>query len=138
MSRQAPPTSELSRPCPCGSGRDYAGCCGPLIAGAALPRTAEALMRSRYTAFADQALEYLRATWHSSTCPARLAPDPSTKWIGLKILATKAGGPDDGDGTVEFVARYKIQGRAHRLHERSRFVREQNAWRYLDGDLDPD
>ncbi len=95
-------------------------------------------MRSRYTAFAVQTIEYLRLSWHSKSRPAELAPDPATKWIGLRILATEGGGPDDAEGVVEFVARYKIQGRAHRLHERSRFVREDGAWRYLDGTLDPD
>lgn len=125
-------------PCPCCSGRTYPVCCGPVIEGHTSPETAEALMRSRYTAFAVQAIDYLRASWHPSTCPKDLAPDPSTQWIGLKILATEAGGPNDTEGMVEFVARYKIQGRAHRLHERSRFLREAGAWRYLDGVIDPD
>ncbi len=95
-------------------------------------------MRSRYTAFAVQAIDYLRASWHSSTCPPDLAPDPATQWIGLKILATEGGGPREAEGVVEFVARYKIRGRAHRLHERSRFTREKGEWRYLDGVMDPE
>ena len=59
------------------------------------------------------------------------------RWLGLKILATDAGGPEDAHGTVEFVARYKIDGRARRLHERSRFRRRDGRWFYLDGDLAP-
>ncbi|NEX22148.1 hypothetical protein G3480_17860 [Thiorhodococcus mannitoliphagus] len=124
--------------CPCGSGRPFAECCGPFLEGGALPQTAEALMRSRYTAFALGAPDYLRSSWHSNTCPRDVLPNPTTKWTGLKIVATEAGGPNDIEGEVEFVARYKIQGRAHRLHERSRFVRENGEWRYLDGVLDPD
>jgi SEC-C motif-containing protein len=68
---------------------------------------------------------------------AEIAPDPAPIWIGLKILSTQAGGPDDSKGWVEFVARYKIGRRPFRLHERSRFLREDGVWRYVDGVLDP-
>ncbi|MBK1650191.1 YchJ family protein [Rhabdochromatium marinum] len=125
-------------PCPCGSGQDHTDCCAPYLAESAMPPTAEALMRSRYTAYALGAFEYLRATWHSSTRPAELASESNSKWVGLQILATEGGGPNATEGKVEFIAHYKIQGRAFRLHERSRFVREGGAWRYLDGVLDPD
>lgn len=124
-------------PCPCGSGRPYAVCCGPCIAGEAPPETAERLMRSRYTAYARGDLDWLRQTWHPDTCPADLRPDRAAQWIGLKILDTESGGPEDRRGTVEFVARYKIGGRAFRLHERSRFERLDGLWVYVDGDLDP-
>ncbi|MBK5965048.1 hypothetical protein CCR95_13370 [Thiocystis minor] len=127
----------ISTACPCGSGRLYAHCCGPFLEGAALHPTAESLMRSRYTAFVRNDVEYLRATWHPATRPRDLAPDASTQWIGLKILSTEAGGPDDRQGSVEFVARYKLQGRAHRLHERSHFVRDEGKWCYLDGEPNP-
>lgn len=122
--------------CPCGSDRRLGECCGRFIDGPALPRTAEQLMRSRYTAYALGRIDYLRATWHASTCPPDLAPDLAVKWIGLRILSTEAGGATDETGHVEFVARYKIQGRAHRLYERSRFLLEDGLWRYLDGKLD--
>lgn len=128
-------TRQSSTVCPCGSGQPDEHCCGPFLAGAAQPPTAESLMRSRYSAFVRNDVEYLRATWHPATRPRELVPDASTQWIGLKILSTEAGGPDDGQGSVEFVARYKIQGRAHRLHERSRFVRDAGQWRYLDGEF---
>ncbi|MBK5938372.1 YchJ family protein [Halochromatium roseum] len=124
-------------PCPCGSEHTLADCCGPFLADAAVPPTAETLMRSRYTAFTQGAVEYLRATWHASTRPAEITSDPAPTWMGLKILTTKAGGPDDSEGWVEFVARYKIGRRPLRLHERSRFLREDGAWRYVDGVLDP-
>ncbi|WP_462322296.1 YchJ family protein [Halochromatium sp.] len=108
------------------------------MAGTALPPTAEALMRSRYTAFAVGDFDYLRRSWHSSTRPTELASDPAPTWLGLKILTTEAGGPEATEGRVEFVARYRLGGRAFRLHERSRFLREDGAWRYVDGVLDPD
>jgi len=95
-------------------------------------------MRSRYTAFALGAVDYLRSTWHASTRPIEIAPNPAPTWIGLKVLTTEAGGPEASEGWVEFVARYRIRGRAFRLHERSRFLREDGAWRYVDGVLDPD
>ena len=115
-----------------------ADCCGPFLAGASVPPTAEALMRSRYTAFTQGDADYLRTTWHSSTGPAEIASNPAPTWVGLKILTTEAGGPEATEGWVEFVARYRLGGRAFRLHERSRFVRENGAWRYVDGVLDPD
>ena len=124
-------------PCPCGAGRDYIECCGPFLAGEALPSTAEALMRSRYTAYALGEFDYLRTTWHSTTRPTEIAPDNPPKWVGLEILATENGGENDTEGWVEFIARYKVQGRAFRLHERSRFVREDGAWRYIDGVVNP-
>jgi SEC-C motif-containing protein len=120
--------------CPCGSGRSLAACCDPLLAGAARAATAEQLMRSRYTAYALGDEAYLLRTWHASTRPSslNLAAAP-VKWLGLRIVRTEAGGPDDRDGIVEFEARYKPPGRAERLREVSRFVNENGAWYYVDG-----
>jgi SEC-C motif-containing protein len=134
--------------CPCG-GISFATCCGPFVAGEALPPTAEALMRSRYTAYALRNEPYLRATWHPSTRPADaiFADEEKVQWLGLEIKSPlrlrkrQAHLPETPDGdSVEFVARYKIGGRAHRLHEVSRFVREPDRasggaprWFYLDG-----
>ena len=119
--------------CPCGSGRPLAECCGPYLAGSALPPDAEALMRSRYSAYVLGNAAYLLATWHPDTRPASLDLDegPPTKWLGLAVKRHEHGG--DGRAVVEFVARYKIGGRAHRLHESSRFVHENGRWLYLDG-----
>ena len=119
--------------CPCG-GASLAGCCAPYLEGCAAPPTAEALMRSRYTAYALGDGDYLLATWHPSTRPAPLAFDGAVKWLGLDVVRTEAGGADDASGVVEFVARYKVQGRAQRLHEASRFVKEEGRWFYLDGE----
>lgn len=123
--------------CPCGSGRTYTECCGPLIEHGLAAKTAEALMRSRYVAYVRGDDRYLLATWHPSTRPERLELDREgrTKWLGLKILATEGGGHPDVEGRVEFVARYKIGGRGHRLHERSRFRCEDGRWYYVDGEF---
>lgn len=92
-------------------------------------------MRSRYSAFALGLEDYLLATWHASTRPAALGlkEGPQPKWIGLKVIA---GAQQDADhGTVHFVARCRIGGKAERLEETSRFVREDGRWYYVDGDL---
>jgi len=117
-------------PCPCG-GSDYAGCCGRYHGGTPAPDAA-ALMRSRYSAYVLRLEAYLLATWHPDTRPATLdlAADDA-KWLGLEVRRHVQESADRA--TVEFVARYKIGGRAHRLHEISRFVREQGRWFYLDG-----
>ncbi len=92
-------------------------------------------MRSRYTAYTLQREDYLLATWHPSTRPAALglAEDIAPKWLGLEVKRHEQ--QDDEHASVEFVARFKIQGRAHRLHETSRFVKEHGRWLYVDGDI---
>lgn len=89
-------------------------------------------MRSRYSAYVLGQAEYLVATWHPSTRPAGLTLDPTVKWLGLDVRRHAAEGDH---ATVEFVARSRLHGRAHRLHETSRFVREAGRWYYVDGDL---
>jgi SEC-C motif-containing protein len=120
--------------CPCDSGKEYRHCCGPLLSGEQPAGTAEQLMRSRYTAFVLADEKYLRKTWHPQTCPSRIEVNDGSRWLGLKIRSIDRGGVHDDEGTVEFVARYKVAGRGHRLHEASRFIRLQGQWRYLDGD----
>lgn len=129
--------------CPCG-GPSFPACCGPFLSGEAVPQTAEALMRSRYTAYTLGNETYLRATWHPSTRPDEpiISENERLHWLGLEVksalrLRQRKVNTEDAD-TVEFVARYKIGGRAHRLHEVSRFVREAAIgdvprWYYLDG-----
>ena len=120
-------------PCPCGHSLPYAACCGRWHAGEAAP-DAEALMRSRYSAYVRGLPDYLLATWHASTRPATMEPvEPGLKWLGLQV---KRHTPIDAThAEVEFVARSKLGGRAHRLHETSRFVREDGRWYYVDGDF---
>lgn len=120
-------------PCPCGSALAYADCCARFHGGALHLHapTAEALMRSRYSAFVRGDHAYLLATWHPSTRPAMLEPDPpGLKWLGLDVRRHTPH--DDTHATVEFVARSKLGGRAQRLHEISRFVREDGRWFYVD------
>ena len=126
---QKPNTSD----CLCGSGKSAESCCHAYHAGATAP-TAEALMRSRYVAYALGLEPYLLETWHISTRPAELKLDEDPpRWLGLSIKRYEQQEIDLA--TVEFVARYKIGGRAYRLHETSRFVREGGRWFYLDGDI---
>ena len=137
----------MTTPCPCGRTSTnaakaskapplpFSACCGPYLndSAAAPAPDAEALMRSRYTAFALGRMDYLLATWHASTRPTDLALDPAAKWLGLEIRSHRVMDADHAE--VEFVARLREGGRAVRLHERSRFVREGGRWFYLDGDL---
>jgi SEC-C motif-containing protein len=122
-------------PCPCGSGKPCEHCCGRYLDGGEPAPTAEALMRSRYSAYVRLREDYLLATWHPTTRPATLdlANEASTKWLGLDVRRHEQ--PDADHAVVEFVARYKINGRAHRLQEVSRFVREDGRWLYLDGQV---
>ena len=119
-------------PCPCDSGQTYVDCCGPwhagLLQGLHAP-TPEALMRSRYSAYVLGLIDYLLATWHPATAPGELELPP-LKWLGLEVLLAQSTAQA---GVVEFVARCRENGRAQRLHETSRFVREQGRWYYVDG-----
>lgn len=120
--------------CPCGSGRPLADCCGRFHVGERAP-DAESLMRSRYSAYVLGLEDYLRATWHPATCPVALGLDavPRPQWLGLTV---KVHTPlDETHATVEFVARYKLNGRAFKLHETSRFERVDGRWLYLDGEI---
>lgn len=130
--------------CPCGSGQLFTACCGPVIDGSAPATTAEALMRSRYTAFTLKDIDHLEVT---------LAPEArgdydrgqteelasAAQWEGLTILRTEAGGAEDKVGIVEFTARYKTNGQDIVHHETATFRRgDNNIWLYVDGHLGPD
>ena len=126
--------------CPCGCVDNkkrpvaYVDCCGRFVdhVDTAPASDAEHLMRSRYSAFVHEQADYLLATWHSSARPASLDFDAGAKWLGLEVRQHQVTGVDTAE--VEFVARYRVQGQAVRLHERSRFVREGGRWFYVDGD----
>jgi len=119
------------RLCPCGSGGTYAECCERYVSGAAAAPTAEALMRSRYSAFVLCDEAHLLRTWHPRTRPPRVEPGPRTRWTGLEVLGTTGGSAFHTTGTVTFRASY----RGGSLHERSRFERVGGAWAYVDGDF---
>ncbi len=91
-------------------------------------------MRSRYSAYALGKEAYVLSTWHASTRPASLdlVGQPAPKWIGLKVLRHEQ--QDGNHAIVEFIARYKVNGRAFKMHETSRFMKEGGRWFYLDGD----
>ncbi|CAD5371665.1 conserved hypothetical protein [Rubrivivax sp. A210] len=123
-------------PCPCDPARSYARCCGRWHAGVQHLQApdAESLMRSRYSAFVLGLGDYLRDTWHADTRPAEaIAFEPGLRWLGLEVRRHQA--QDADHATVEFVARCKhSSGRATRLHETSRFLRQGGRWFYVDGD----
>jgi len=114
----------------------YAQCCGRFLDDfdATPAPDAESLMRSRYSAFVRERADYLLATWHASKRPSRVTFDAGVRWLGLEVRAHRI--VDDAHAEVEFVARQRdATGRASRLKERSRFVREGGRWFYVDGDL---
>lgn len=123
-----------SAPCPCGAAARYADCCGRYHVGPARGHapTAEALMRSRYSAYVLGLGDYLLDTWHASTRPPSVEFEPGLKWLGLEVRHHAL--QDPAHASVEFIARCKLAGRAQRLHELSRFVSEGGRWYYVDGD----
>jgi len=130
------PMSINASPCPCDSGRPYSSCCGRWHAGALYLQApdAQALMRSRYSAFVLDLTGYLRDTWYPGTCPGNIEPNPpGLKWLGLSVKSYRL--QDETHATVEFVARSRWQGKGERLHETSRFVLEDGRWFYVDGDI---
>jgi len=124
-------------PCPCQSSLSYALCCGRYHKGKLSAPTAEALMRSRYTAYVLGDAQYLYRTWHESTRPSLVSLRESgpLDLIGLKIISTLAGGEKDSKGMVEFVASSKsasMPGEIEQHKEKSLFVRIKNRWVYID------
>lgn len=124
----------MTNACPCGRAAAYDECCGRYLAGTPAP-DAEALMRSRYTAYTRRDEAYLLATWHPATRPERLglAEESPPRWLGLAVKRHAVLDADHAE--VEFVARYKVAGRAFRLHETSRFERLDGRWYYRDGQV---
>lgn len=126
-------------PCPCGSGRAFDECCGPFLSGAAAAPTPEALMRSRYTAYAVGDDAYVLATWDEATRPAVLFEEGEArpKWISLKVTDAKPVADDSETGEVTFTATARTSQGAMRLTERSLFQRKDGRWVYVRA-LEPD
>ncbi len=120
--------------CPCGSGKDYALCCKRLITGKIQSFTPEELMRSRYTAYVIRDVSYLLRTWHPSTRPPSIDPDTIPQWNSLQIVETNENDAT-GQGTVEFIAKAKIYEKTFILHEKSRFIKDNDGWLYIDGEM---
>lgn len=126
--------------CPCGSGRDFTECCEPLIKGERIAETAEQLMRSRYSAYAKLETDYLFTTLHPDH---RGDYDPKStrawaeksEWHGLEILETGKGGPDDSEGTVEFIAHFTQDRVRREHHEVAEFSKDQGTWYFVNGKM---
>lgn len=125
--------------CPCGTGLIFDECCRPAVTDDRPAPTAEALMRSRFTAFALGLADYLSASWHPSTRPAELNLDPTLTWYRLDIESRSGGSPFDTEGQVAFAAHYRDDSGARGvLREHSRFLRVEGRWLYVDGVLTTD
>ncbi len=125
--------------CPCGSLKPYQQCCQPIISGSESALCAEALMRSRYTAFTLADVDYLMRSHHSRTRPVKerksiLNWAKSVQWMGLTVLNTSAGQNGDTTGIVEFRALFLENGQLQEIHERSVFELEKGKWVYVSGE----
>ncbi|MEV8634853.1 YchJ family metal-binding protein [Streptosporangium sp. NPDC051023] len=128
--RRVQPRSTALLSCPCGTAVPYRDCCGRLHRGEAAA-TAEALMRSRFSAFSVGDTAYLLRTWHPTTRPGHLDLGGGVRWVRLEILETTGGSAVHTEGTVRFRAHYLERGAAGEMEEHSRFVRYDGAWVYL-------
>lgn len=118
--------------CPCGSSLPYATCCLPILDDHRKAQTAEALMRSRYTAFLLKHTQHILASWHPTSRPEKLNfEDNPVIWLGLEIHDVQDGLAEGTIGSVDFTATYLENGQISRLRERSQFVREEGLWYYL-------
>ncbi|WP_127554813.1 YchJ family protein [Saccharospirillum alexandrii] len=122
-------TNPGSGHCHCGQTEPYLSCCGRFLEAGAYPRDPETLMRSRFTAYRLQRLNYLIRTWHPDTCPALTADHlEGTDWQQLQVIRSKAGLKK---GWVEFIAQYvDEQDKPEQLHEISEFRKVKNRWVY--------
>jgi SEC-C motif-containing protein len=128
----------MSQPCPCASGREFAACCQPYLEGKALPPSAEALMRSRYSAFATGNIDYLEGSLMPGTRSDfdRAAVTEwarTSEWTGLQVRYAEAGGAADDEGFVEFVALFRQEGADRVHHETGHFKKQDGRWFYVDG-----
>ncbi len=126
--------------CPCGSDKDYAVCCEPIIAGKQQAETAEQLMRARYSAHVTVDVDFLYATTHPDYREnydhkgTKLWAENS-EWHGLEIVGTTAGGSTDENGEVEFIARFRDKEGLRSHHERGQFKRKRKKWLFTEGEM---
>ena len=124
--------------CPCGSAKNYAICCEPIVSLKIPAPTAEALMRARYSSYAKSRIDFIETT-HAPESRADFDRKASEKWaaqsrwLGLEILATKDGGADDASGVVNFVARYETGGERFEHREIATFRKDRGAWTFVEG-----
>jgi SEC-C motif-containing protein len=120
------------KPCPCGSKKLFATCCEPFLSGTKAPLSPLELMRSRFSAYVNQDVDYLLHTWDPSTRPKSVDMAQSPQWLDLQIIKSSCHG---NCGVVEFKATYLRGNTIEVLHETSRFMLKQHHWFYVDGDL---
>lgn len=121
--------------CPCGSQKSFAACCLPIFDNHQCAETAEALMRSRYSAFVHKHENHILASWHPRSRPKTLHfDDHPVTWLGLQIHECQEGAQEDSTGTVEFTSSYLENGQLCRLKEKSQFLKEDGLWFYLRGE----
>ncbi|WP_295801386.1 YchJ family metal-binding protein [uncultured Microbulbifer sp.] len=118
----------MTENCPCCSGKPFVQCCDLYLSGKTYPNTAEALMRSRYTAYALGKPAYLKKTWHPDSCPELEAEDLQTKWVRLEVIKSKQGLKKS---IVEFRAWFDENGEERALHEISLFKLHRKRWVYV-------
>lgn len=130
----------MSRICPCGSEKNYSECCEPYLIGTQLPKTAEALMRARYSAYAVSDIDYLYKT--SGEAVKREFDAKSSKtwsesadWTGLEVVTTEGGTDHDTKGVVEFIAHYTVKDTPFDHHERAEFEKVDGEWVFIDGQI---
>ena len=129
----------MTNKCPCNSNLEFDNCCKPFLDGTSKPQTAQALMRSRYTAFTLANVDYIQNTRHHRS-QNKFNVEFTTKWAsestwhGLEIVNCKKGGKDDDRGEVEFIARYTLDNEKHEHRETASFLKENDRWFFIDGD----
>lgn len=126
--------------CPCGKGESIESCCGPYLSGEQIPDTAEALMRSRYSAFATGNVDYILAT-HDPDKSSEVdrsgteAWAKNSEWLGFELVSAEKGLPGDDAGVIEFVAKYKLKGVTMAHRERAIFRKHRDRWVFVDGQM---
>jgi len=126
--------------CYCFSQKRYDDCCGRFISGQQTPLTPEALMRSRYTAYVTQNIDYIRSTMQDKALANfdymnALQFASSVKWVGLQVINNRIDNKNTNEGFVEFKATYLHDGNLQILHEKSKFLKKQHSWYYVDGEI---
>ncbi len=127
--------------CPCGSGKTYGDCCGPIIAGTTNAPTAEALMRARYSAYAAHEIDFILSSCVRKAGAEEIDPAETRKWseesqwLGLTVHGTQRGGPADDEGVVDFSAHYTRNGLKDEHRESASFKKVEGKWLYAEGRL---
>jgi len=130
--------NKIMSACPCCSTLEYSDCCGPIIEGEMIAKTPEQVMRSRYTAYVKAEIDYLEKSTHPDGMAdfdkeATRSWAEDSQWKRLEIISSKGGGPDEGEGSVEFIAHFEQKGVEHKHHELAMFKKEGDQWLFLDG-----